>query len=149
MLLEKIDSDFKKAMKEKNTIQLSTLRMLKAAIYNKMIELNVNELTSSDIILLLRKDIKRHQDSIEQFKKGNRDDLVRKEEAELDILKTYLPKEASSDEIKEIVKKIIQETEAKGKKDFSTVMKAAMAKLKGAADGKTVSSIVNELLSEQ
>lgn len=149
MLLEKIDSDFKKAMKEKNAIQLSTLRMLKAAIYNKMIELNVNELTSSDIILLLRKDIKRHQDSIEQFKKGNRDDLVRKEEAELDILKTYLPKEASSDEIKEIVKKIIQETEAKGKKDFSTVMKAAMAKLKGAADGKTVSSIVNELLSEQ
>lgn len=146
MLMEKIDSDFKRAIKEKDALRLSVLRLLKTAISNKMIELKVNELNDSGIIALIRKDVKRHQDSIEQFKKGNRGDLVEKEETELKILKSYLPKEASPEEIKEIVKKIIEETGAGGKKDFGRVMKAAMEKLKGAADGKIVSSIINELL---
>ena len=147
MLIEKINSDLKTAMKEKDILRLSALRLLKAAINNKMIELKVNELKDSDIIALIRKDVKRHLDSIEQFKKGKRDDLVKKEEAELKVLKSYLPKEASPEEIKEVVKKVIEETKACGKKDFGKVMKVTMEKLKGAADGKTVSSIVNELLS--
>lgn len=146
MLMEKMDSDLKRAIKEKDALRLSVLRLLKTAMSNKMIELKVNELNDGDIIALIKKDVKRHQDSIEQFKKGNRTDLVEKEEAELKILKSYLPKEASPEEIKEIVKKIIEETGASEKKDFGRVMKAAMEKLKGAADGKIVSSIINELL---
>jgi len=146
MLIEKIDSDLKKAIKEKDAPQLSVLRLLKTAISNKMIELKVDKLEDNDIIALIRKDIKRHQDSIEQFKKGGRGDLVKKEEEELEVLKSYLPKEASPEEIKEIVKKVIEETNSSGKKDFGKVMKATMERLKGSSDGKTVSSIVNELL---
>lgn len=146
MLLEKINSDLKTAMKERDIPRLSVLRLLKTAINNKMIELKVTNLEDGDIIVLMRKDVKRHQDSIEQFKKGKREDLVEKEEAELKVLKSYLPKEASIEEIKEIVKKVIDEAEASGKKDFGKVMKATMERLKGVADGKTVSSIVNELL---
>lgn len=148
MLMERINSDLKKAMKQKDAVRVSTLRLLKTAINNKMIELKVNELKDSEIFGLIRKDIKRHQDSIEQFKKGNREDLVEKEEAEFKVLKSYLPKEASPEEIKEIVKKIIDETGVSGRKDFGKVMKLTMEKLKGAVDGKTASSIVNELLSD-
>jgi len=146
MSIEKIDSDLKKAIKEKDAPRLSVLRLLKTAISNKMIELKVDKLEDNDIITLIRKDIKRHQDSIEQFKKGGRGDLVKKEGEELEVLKSYLPKEASPEEIKEIVKKVIEETNSSGKKDFGKVMKATMERLKGSSDGKTVSSIVNELL---
>ena len=149
MLMSKIDVDLKKAMKEQDKIRMSVLRMLKTAINNKMIEKKVNELKDNDVIALIRKDVKRHQDSIEQFKKGKRDDLAKKEEAELEILKSYLPKEASPEEIKEIVKKVIGETGASSKKDFGKVMKASMEKLKGACDGKTVSSVINELLGSK
>lgn len=148
MLMERINSDLKEAMKQKDVVRLSALRLLKNAINNKMIELKANELRESEIIALIRKDVKRHHDSIEQFKKGDRRDLVEKEEAELKVLKSYLPKEASSEEIKEIVKKIIDETGATERKDFGKVMKLTMEKLKGSAEGKTVSSIVNELLSD-
>jgi uncharacterized protein YqeY len=147
MLIEKIDSDLKLAMKERDAARLSALRLLKTAINNKIIKLNTGKLEDKDIIALIRKDVKRHQDSIEQFKKGKRDDLVKKEEAELKVLKSYLPKEASHQEIKEVVKKVIDETKASGKNDFGKVMKQAMEKLKGCADGKAVSGIVNELLS--
>jgi hypothetical protein len=146
MLIEKIDSDLKTAIKAKDAPCLTVIRLLKTAISNKMIELNVDKLEDGDIIALIRKDIKRHQDSIEQFKKGERYDLVAKEEAELKVLKSYLPKEVSPEEIKALVKKIIDETNASGKRDFGKVIKATMEKLKGAADNKTVSSIVNELL---
>ena len=149
MLLKKLDSDLKQAMKQKDTTGLSVIRMLKTAINNKMIEMKVNKLEDSDIIALVRKDVKRHLDSIEQFKKGGRDDLAQKEEVELKVLRSYLPKEASPEEIRQIVKKVIDETNASGKKDFGKVIKAAMEKLKGAADGKAVSSAVNELLMEQ
>lgn len=146
MLLKKIDADLKAAMKEKDQARLTALRMLKTAIGNKAIELKVDALDDSKIISLIRQDVKRHLDSIEQFKKGSRVDLAAKEEAELKVLKSYLPKEASPDEIKEAVQKSIEETNAEGKKDFGKVMKLAMEKLKGGADGKAVSSMVNELL---
>ena len=146
MLIEKMNADLKKAMKKRDATRVSVLRLLKTAINNKMIEKKVNELKDAEVIALIRKDVNRHQDSIEQFKKGERGDLVKKEEAELEILKSYLPKEVSPDEIKIIVKAIIKETGASGKKDFGKVMKAAMEKLKGACDGKAVSTVVSELL---
>jgi len=146
MLIKQIDVDLKAAMKKRDATRTSVLRLLKTAINSRMIEQKINELGDSDVIALIRKDVKRHQDSIEQFKKGGRDDLVKKEEAELEILRSYLPKEASPDEIKEIARQIIKETGASSKKDFGKVMKAAMEKLKGGCDGKALSSIVNELL---
>lgn len=147
MLLEEMDANFKQAMKAKDATLLSVLRMLKTAINNRMIEKKVDKLEDNEVIALIRKDVKQHQDSIEQFKKGSREDLAKKEEAELKILKSYLPKEASIEEIRKVVKKTIEETGAIGKKDFGKVMKLSMEKLEGSCDGKAVSSVVGELLS--
>ncbi|MBN1871871.1 MAG: GatB/YqeY domain-containing protein [Candidatus Omnitrophica bacterium] len=149
MMTEKIDSDLKKAMKDKDAIRVSALRMLKAAISNKTIELSVEKLEDKEIVSLIRKDVKRHKDSIEQFKKGGRDDLASKEEAELLILNSYLPKEISEEEISKIVSEVIDETDSSGKKDIGRVMKLAMEKIKGRADGKTVSSIVSSQLDKK
>ena len=128
MMIEKIEAD------------------LKAAITNKIVEKNVKEIDDSEVISLIRKDVARHQDSITQFRSGARDDLATKETTELEILRSYLPKEPSPEEIKEIVKAVISEINASGKKDFGKVMKASMEKLKNACDGKALSAIVNELL---
>ena len=149
MLSEKIDADLKMGIKQKDIPRLSALRLLKTAITNKMIEKKVSELKDEGILALIRRNIKRHKDSIEQFQKAGRDDLVKKEKDELEVLKSYLPKESSPEEIKETVKKVIDEIKASGKKDFGKVMKVSMEKLKGACDGKTLSAIVNELLPSQ
>ncbi len=146
MLIKKIESDLISAIKQKDMPRLSVLRLLKAAIMNKMAEKNVKSLNDSEITALLRKDVARHHDSIEQFKGGGRDDLAKKEEAELEILKSYLPKEPSPEEIRGIVRTVIAETNAAGKKDFGRVMKASMEKLEDSCAGKTLSAIVSELL---
>lgn len=146
MLKEKIEADLKSAIKQKDVVRLSVLRLLKAAITNKMIEKNMQGIDDNEIISLIRKDVARHQDSIVQFKGGAREDLASKEAAELEILKSYLPKEPSREEIKAAVKTVISEIMASGKKDFGKVMKASMEKLKNSCDGKMLSSIVNELL---
>ena len=146
MLEDKLNEDFKKALKERDAIKISVIRMLKADITNTLIKLKKKSLTDEDILKIIRSSISKHVDSIEQFKKGKRDDLVKKEEAELEVLKSYLPKEADIEQVKEIIQEVIKETGASGKSDFGRVMKAAMEKLKGRADGKTVSTVVNELL---
>jgi hypothetical protein len=146
MLHKKIDDDLKAAMKQKDASRMSTLRLLKTAMTNKAIEKNTKEIDEAEIISLLRKDVARHQDSIVQFRNGGREDLVMKETAELEILKTYLPKERPAEEIKETVNAVIAEIHASGKKDFGKVMKMSMEKLKNSCDGKVLSSIVSELL---
>ena len=148
-MVKKIETDLRNAMKEKDKVRVSVLRMLKAAVGNKTIELGKETLEDKDVILLIRKDVKRHQDSIEQFKKGGRDDLVSKEESELLVLKSYLPKEASKEEIEKIVMQAMDETGACGKKDTGKVMKLVMEKVRGRADGKTVSDIVNLHLNKK
>ena len=146
MLIEKIEMDLKSALKQKDTLRPSVLRLLKAAITNKMVEKNSKEIDDSEIISLIRKDVARHRDSIAQFRSGKREDLAAKEAAELEILKSYLPKEPSPEEIKSAVQNGISEINASGKKDFGRVMKTSMEKLKNSCDGKVLSSIVNELL---
>src|SRR3989338_8544765 len=126
MLTEKIDSDLRLAMKGKDTAKISVVRLLKTAINNKLIEKNLKVLDDGDIIALIRKDIDRHRDSIEQFKKGGRNDLAQKEALELDILRHYLPPEPSLDEIRNTVKQVITEANAAGKKDFGKVMKLSV-----------------------
>jgi uncharacterized protein YqeY len=145
-MAKKIENDFKNALKEKDTVTVSTLRMVKAAIHNKEIEKRGEKLQEAEVVKIITKQVQQHQDSIEQFKKGGREDLVEKETKELEILKRYLPPQLSAQEITAIVKKIIAEVGAQGKADFGKVMKQVMAELKGKADGKVVNQIVSDLL---
>jgi len=108
---------------------------------------NSDQLPDEEVLSILTKLAKQHRDSITEFKKGNRDDLVKKEEAELAIVQGYLPKQLSREELNEIVNAAIKETGAEGKKAMGAVIKTVMAKTKGQADGKIVSEIVNTALS--
>ena len=147
-LEEKIDADMKEAMKAKAEIRLSTIRMLRAAIKNLAIEKKAEKVEDKDVMSIISKQIKPHQDSIDGFTKGNRQDLVDKETAELKILESYMPKMLSAEELKPIVSSAITATGAKGRADMGKVMKAAMEEAKGAADGKMLSQMVAEELAK-
>jgi len=148
MLWNRINEDLKEAMKKRDRVTLSVVRMLKTAMTKKTIELEKDKLEDAEVIALVKKDIKRHRDSIEQFEKGGRKDLSEKEKKELVVLESYMPEAPSAEAVKEIVKYVIKETGASGKKDFGAVMKKSMEKLGGSADGKVVSDIVKELLEQ-
>ena len=148
MLEEKILNDYKEAMKTKDTAKSSTLSFLRAELMNVAIEKRKKNLDDNDVIAVIRKQIKQHQDSVEQFKRGNRQDLVDKEAKELEILKSYLPPQPSAEEIKKIIEEVILATGAQGLKDMGKVMKEVMAKIGSGADGKLVSDLVKEGLSK-
>lgn len=146
-LEERIESEFKTALKKQEKIKLSTLRMLKADINNLKLEPNKKALTDGDIIKIIQRQVKQHKDSIEQFEKGKRQDLVEKEKEELEILLGYLPEQLSEEELKKIIAGAIKELEATSKKDMGQVIKSVMERVKGRAEGKAVSQIVSNLLS--
>jgi len=146
MLEKKINDDLKVAMKEKKTIKIETLRMLKAEIKNVSISKKGASLEDKDVFQIVSKQIKQHRDSIETFSKGGREDLAEKEKQELEILQSYLPKQLSKEEVVSIVKQAIVETGAASRSDMGKVMKLVMEKVKGAAEGKLVSQIVAEQL---
>ena len=146
MLLEKIDKELKESIKSKNETKILTLRMLKSSIHNKEIE-KKDQLKDEEIIEIIKKEIKKHKESIDMFKKGNREDLVDNETKEVIILEKYLPPQLSEDEIRKLVKEIIAKINAKDKKELGKVMKEIMLQLKGRADGKIVNRIVLEELS--
>ena len=145
---EKIENDFKQALKKQDKVVISTLRMLKSALHNKEIEKKGEELKDAQVLKIITKQVQEHQDSIEQFKKGKREELVEKETKEMEILKSYLPKQLSEEEITDVIKRIIKEVGAKEKSDFGKVMKSAMAELEGKADGKLVSKIASGQLGQ-
>lgn len=147
-LEKKIASDLKDAIKNKDAVRTSTLRMVTASIQNAAIEKKQKELEDADIVKIITKQVKQHRDSIESFKKGNRADLEEKEKKELDILKSYLPEQLGEKEIGEIVKKAASEAGASSRADFGKVMKMSMQELKGRADGKAVSSAVQKILDD-
>ena len=147
MLLEKIASDMKEAMRAKDALRLSTLRMLKSAVEYAKIEKKQENLPDAEVISVIKKQIKQRQDSIEGFEKGGRVDLAEKEKAELSVLKSYLPEELSAEQVTEIVKATIAEVGATTKADMGKVMKAVQAKLAGRADNKLVSQIVSTCLT--
>ncbi len=146
-LEQKISNDLKVSIKNKNRIRTSTLRMIIASLRNLAIEKKTEGLEDQDVIKILSKQVKQRNDSIESFKKGGRADLVEKETKELEILKSYLPEQLSEDKIEEIIKKVMAETGASSKSDFGKIMKLSMQELKGQADGKLVTSIVQKLLT--
>jgi len=148
MLEEKIMNDYKEAMKARDTVKTSVLSFLRAEFKNVAIEKKKNLLDDDDCITVIKKQIKRREDSIEQFKKGARQDLADKEAQEIGLLRNYLPPQLSQDEIKKIVEEAISTTVATGIKDMGRVMKEVVAKTGSAADAKTISDIVKERLTK-
>jgi uncharacterized protein YqeY len=148
-LKERISEDLKKAMKSGDRERLETLRTLRAALMEKEIELRTNArpLGPEDEMGILTGAAKKRKESIEQFGKGGRQDLVDQETRELGIIQEYLPKQMSRDEVVFVLQQIIDETGAKGAQDFSKVMPLAMKQLKGKADGKLVQELVKEMLA--
>ena len=144
-LKEQIKNDIKEAMRAKDTAKRDTLRNLNAAI--KQIEVDERrELSDADVEAVLMKYAKQREDAKAQFADAGRDDLVAKEEAELAIVKSYLPEPLSDEELETIIKEIIAQTGAKSMKDMGKVMGAAKAKVGSRADGGTISKMVKGLL---
>ncbi|MBU1179969.1 GatB/YqeY domain-containing protein [Patescibacteria group bacterium] len=140
-LLETIQSDIIQAMKARDEKKLKALRMLSAAIKNEEIEKRPQELEEADILNVIRREVKKLNDAILQFKEGGREDLVKEYEEEAEILKQYTPKEMPEEEVRKVVQEKVSASEDK---NFGNIMKGVMAELKGQADGGTVSRIVRE-----
>ena len=145
-ILERITSDLKTAMKSGDHARVDALRFILAGVQGaekeKFAKAPGLALTDEEAISVLQKEVKRRKESIELFKKGNRPDLVSKEETDLAILLTYVPKELSVEEVEKVVEALI----AKGVSDFNSLMKEAMKELKGRSDGKTVGEVVKRKL---
>ena len=131
MLEEQISKDYVQSMKDKNTIKSSTLNFLRAQLKNTQIERKGEKLNDQDVVVVIKKQVKQRQDSIEQYKKGERQDLVEKESAELDILKSYLPEELSESQLQTIIDEIIKECQASSMKDMGTVIRSVIEKVAG------------------
>jgi uncharacterized protein YqeY len=148
-LTQRIDEDLKRAMREKNSIKLGVLRMLKSALKYAAIEKTgaEGELSESDEVQVIRKQAKQRQDSIESFEKGGRAELVAKEKEELSILQSYLPQAMSPEDLAKMVRETIAEIGATSRAQMGAVMKALQPKMAGRADGKTLSQEVQRQLS--
>ncbi len=144
-LREKIDADTKEALKSGAKDKLSTLRMLNAALKNKQIDKR-SSLTEEEVFETVRSLIKQRRDSIEQFGKGGRQDLVDKETAEVAVLEVYLPQQLSREELEAMVRDAVAQTGAQGARDMGKVMKALIPMVGGRADGKLVSELVKNAL---
>ena len=145
MLREQLDDDLKSAMKSREALRLSVLRMLKSAARYAEIEKG-ETLSDDDVLQVVARECKRRRESIEQFEKGNRADLVAQEKAELEILSGYLPEQLDETEVIGIAREVISELHAASKADKGKVMGALMQKVRGKADGRLVNRIVDELL---
>ncbi len=146
MLIEKITKDYLQARKERDALRISVLSMLKSSVKYLEIENREKPLTDEDVVALIKREIKKHEESIEMYKAGEREDLVHKEEAELKILKEYLPEGLNEEQVRNIIKNTVNKLNAKGEKDFGRVMKEIMPLLKGKADGSLIKKIVEEIL---
>lgn len=145
-LKEKLSGDLWQAIKGGDKVKRSVIRLVMAAVQNAEIARKAN-LESSDIIGIIAKEARQREESIEAFKQGNRQDLVDQEEAQLAILKEYLPQQVTRDEIVAEARRIIEEVGAQGPRDKGKVMPKLIAELKGKADGREINEVVTELLT--
>jgi len=143
---QKLTDDLKQAVRDRDKVKLTVIRLLMANIKNAEIARQV-ELDDADIFGIIAKEVRQHKESIEAFRQGNRDDLVAKEEAELAILQEYLPKQMTREEITAEARRVIEEVGARGPGDKGKVMPRLIAQLKGRADGRDINTIVTELLA--
>ena len=146
-LKQKLADDLKTAMKAGDTTRRSIIRLVMSSIGNAEIAKQA-PLEDSDILGVIAKEVRQHQESIESFKQGKRPDLVAKEEAEKAILEAYLPEQMTREDIVEEARKVIAVVGARGPADKGKVMQQLMPLLKGKADGKEINAVVTELLSQ-
>ncbi|MGZ3723326.1 MAG: GatB/YqeY domain-containing protein [Bdellovibrionales bacterium] len=147
-LREKILDDIKSAMKSKEADRLGAIRFLQAAVKNKEIELRPNGITEQDIIAVIKKLVKQRRDSIVEFEKAGRTDLVDKEKFELSVLEAYLPAQMSNERVAQIVDEVIKSQGATTLKQMGGVIKEVMTKTDGQADGKVISDLVKSKLTQ-
>lgn len=144
-MVERLKQDMIEAMKNKEKDRLTVIRMVKASMDQEHID-RKREINDELLIDVVNKQIKMRKDSIVEFEKGGRSDLVEKTQSEIDLLLNYLPEQLSSEEVYKIIDEIFAEVKPEGQKDMGKVMKEATAKLKGKADMKEVSNIIKEKL---
>ncbi|MHC0035863.1 GatB/YqeY domain-containing protein [Pseudoneobacillus sp. C159] len=146
-LLERLNSDMKQALKSNEKDKLSVIRMLKAAIQNEELKLRKKGLTEEEELTVLSREMKQRKDSLHEFDKAGRNDLVEKLQFEISVVELYMPKQLSEEEIANIVKETIDAVGATSKADMGKVMAALMPKVKGKADGSLVNKLVQQHLS--
>ncbi len=146
-LLERLNSDMKQAMKNKEKDKLSVIRMVKSSLQNEAIKLGNSELTEAEELTVLSRELKQRKDSLQEFSNAGRDDLVEKIQTEIQYVEAYMPQQLSEAEVSEIVKETIQSVGATSKADMGKVMGALMPKVKGKADGSLVNKLVQQHLS--
>ena len=147
MVKEKLLEDLKEAMKDKNIIRKNTIQMFRAAILQVEKDKQIT-LTDEQVIEIIAKESKKRKDAESEFEKSGREDLIKQNKEEIEILAEYLPKQLSVEEIEKIVEEVITETGATTMKDMGKVMKAAKEKIGAAGDGKTISDTVKKLLQK-
>jgi len=145
-LIQKIEQDLIAAMKARDELVLAVLRNAKTAIKNAEIAKRPKEFTEDDVLEVLGREVKKLNDSVADFERGGRADLVERVKKEIEILGAYLPKGLSEDELREIVKKVMENLKPAGPQDFGRVMGAAMKEAKSRASGDAVSKLVREAL---
>ncbi|HET6923447.1 MAG TPA: GatB/YqeY domain-containing protein [Anaeromyxobacteraceae bacterium] len=147
-LRERLDADLKAAMKAKDELKLSVVRMLKSAVKYREVEgEKAVTLDEAGILQVVATEVKRRRDSVEQYRAGRREDLARKEEAEIVILQGYLPAQLSEAELRAKVDEVVARVGAKGPKDMGAVMRALLHEVQGRAEGKAVSDLVKQRLA--
>jgi len=145
-MLQKLKDDLKQAMREKDVLKRDTIRLIMSGV--KQIEVDQRrEVSEDDVLKLIQKGVKQREDAISFAKEGGRDDLVGQNQAEIDILTSYLPKQLSDEELKDALQQIIQKVGATTIKEMGKVMGVATKELSGKADGKRINLVVKEMLS--
>ncbi|MBO8171400.1 MAG: GatB/YqeY domain-containing protein [Bacillaceae bacterium] len=144
-IYQQLNNDMKQAMKEKDKARLSVIRMIKSSLKNEEINQG-RELGEEEVLAVLSRELKQRRDSLQEFENAGRADLVEGVKEEIEILQQYMPEPLSEEEIEELVREAIKSTGAEGKKDMGRVMSHLMPQVKGRADGKRVSSIVQKHL---
>lgn len=145
-LMQRLQQEYKDALRARDERKVATLRMLFARAKNTAIEQRVDEVDEATLLTLVQKEVKQREDTIPQFEAGGRADLVAKETAERDILRAYLPAEMSDEEIRAVIRRVMVDTGAQGKADVGKVMRPVMAELKGRADGGRINRLVMQEL---
>ena len=145
-LQEQIQADLGDAMRAKDGVRKSSLRMLIAALKNAQIEVRKDHLDDAAVLTIVQKQVKQRRESVLEFRKGNREDLVAIEEAEIEVLSAYLPAQVSREEIVAAAQKIVAETGASGPRDMGKVMPTLTKQFGASADGRTISEVVREIL---
>jgi len=143
---ERLAAEMKSAMLARDAERLSALRMLKSAIGYAQLERKTENLSETDFVAVVQKEVKKRRDSFDQFEKGGRPELAEKEKKEISVLETFLPQPLSPEDLQQLIKTTIQELGATTKKEMGPVIKAVQAKAAGRADGKSISTAVGRLL---